>query len=116
MRKPPCFNSDEEWELYARKDSHNPRFKPTWANKQFCDDCTPDYRARMASAGRCLQQMVRWWWEITPLVVNGMPTGRAAINQVVLSQTPTETELLYRYFATRGEAVARLPDLGWIED
>jgi hypothetical protein len=50
MEYPPCFDSEEQFELYVDllRDTEEDE-------KNFCLDCNPDYRHAMISLGRCIR-------------------------------------------------------------
>jgi tRNA A37 threonylcarbamoyladenosine dehydratase len=50
--KPPCFQSNEQWEEYkdlAQDSSHS----NTRESFNYCTDCTPQYQAKMKAQGKC---------------------------------------------------------------
>jgi hypothetical protein len=52
MKTPKCFDSDEQYARWhiAAVDSVRGKLVKRWL---ICEDCTPEYKARMLDVGRC---------------------------------------------------------------
>lgn len=68
--KPPCFQSNEQWEEYkalAQSGSYHSNTRETF---NYCTDCTPEYQAKMKAQGKCRHPYTSF------ITMNGVVIGR----------------------------------------
>lgn len=66
MIKPPCFESQEQFDSYmeALEDTVQD------SDRSYCWDCSPEYQQEMKLEGRCVQPMVQF------VMVDGVLVGK----------------------------------------
>jgi hypothetical protein len=50
--RPPCFETDEQWEQYKRL-AHGSVMEADRGAFTYCTDCTPEYQRKMKCQARC---------------------------------------------------------------
>lgn len=50
---PKCWDSAEDWEAWVRLNRIAGPVDRAKSLEHFCNDCTPEYAARMTQSGRC---------------------------------------------------------------